>query len=245
MIHPITSLPLSSRHRVSQIIFHPTQPYLAVQSHDRSVEIFRIRTEEEVRKKQARRKKRSKEKKKAKGEEEDSGAGDEAEIKLVDLFTPYLVVRAGGKIRSFEFGVDDKGHKGGTQVIDSDKYIYIWTDLCGFCQLFLALASNALEIHNIPQPTKSKEGTPEAKCQFTVDLPGHRTDVRTLSLSSDDQLLASASNGSLKIWNMKTTACIRTMDCGYAICSTFLPGDRHVRFSFSIGTPVSLSRVFF
>jgi U3 small nucleolar RNA-associated protein 12 len=28
---------------------------------------------------------------------------------------------------------------------------------------------------------------------------------------------------------MKTTACIRTMDCGYAICSTFMPGDRHVR----------------
>ena len=27
---------------------------------------------------------------------------------------------------------------------------------------------------------------------------------------------------------MKTTACIRTMDCGYAICSTFLPGDRQV-----------------
>lgn len=34
--------------------------------------------------------------------------------------------------------------------------------------------------------------------------------------------------GSLKIWNMKTTVCIRTIDCGYAICSTFLPGDRHV-----------------
>ena len=30
---------------------------------------------------------------------------------------------------------------------------------------------------------------------------------------------------------MKTTACIRTIDCGYAICSTFLPGDRHVSIS--------------
>ena len=27
---------------------------------------------------------------------------------------------------------------------------------------------------------------------------------------------------------MKTTSCIRTMDCGYAICCTFLPGDRHL-----------------
>lgn len=124
MIHPIMSLPLSSRHRVSQIMFHPTQPYLAVQSHDRSVEIFRIRTEEEVRKKQARRKKRSKEKKKKTQEAEDqvSDADGEDEIKLVDLFTPYLVVRASAKIRSFEFGVDDKGLKVGTQVIETIIY---------------------------------------------------------------------------------------------------------------------------
>lgn len=123
MIYPVTSLPLSSRHRVSQIMFHQTQPYLAVQSHDRSVEIFRIRTEEEVRKKQARRKKRSKEKKKIKDtEDKDSDSDGEVEIKLVDLFTPYLVVRASGKIRSFDFGADDKGHKGGTQVIDAVMY---------------------------------------------------------------------------------------------------------------------------
>jgi U3 small nucleolar RNA-associated protein 12 len=30
------------------------------------------------------------------------------------------------------------------------------------------------------------------------------------------------------LWNLKTGICIRTMDCGYAICSVFLPGDRHV-----------------
>ena len=95
-------------------------------------------------------------------------------------------------------------------------------------KILMALASNALEVQSIPPPVKTKEGQPEAVRVFTVDLPGHRTDIRTLSLSSDDQLLASASNGSLKIWNMKTTACIRTIDCGYAICSTFLPGDRHV-----------------
>lgn len=110
----------------------------------------------------------------------------------------------------------------------------------------MALASNALEVYNVPQPTKSNDA-PEATRTYSIDLPGHRTDVRTLSLSSDDQILASASNGkcggfyeantfltdadtigSLKIWNMKTTTCIRTIDCGYAICSTFLPGDRHV-----------------
>ncbi|KAG6902304.1 hypothetical protein C0995_001914 [Termitomyces sp. Mi166 len=214
MIHPLSSLPLASRHRVSQVAFHPSQPFLAVQSHDRSVEIFRIRSEEEVRKKQIRRKKRAKEKKlkgkSLKGQDEneidEDGKNDE-EIKLVDLFTPYLVVRASGKIRSFDFGGD----------VTSNRPLQIMT----------ALASNAIEVYNIPQPTKSKD-IPEAVRSFSVDLPGHRTDVRTLSLSSDDEILASASNGSLKIWNMKTNACIRTIDCGYAISSTFLPGDRHV-----------------
>ncbi|KAG5636854.1 hypothetical protein H0H81_006606 [Sphagnurus paluster] len=211
MIHPVSTLPLASRHRVSQIMFHPSQPFIAVQSHDRSVEIFRIRSEDEVRKKQLRRKKRAKEKngngKDVKENDTEEGANDDEDVKLIDLFTPYLVVRASGKIRSFDFG-GDVNVKGGLQIMT-------------------ALASNAIEIYNIPRPSKTKD-TPEASRIFSVDIPGHRTDVRTLSLSSDDEILASASNGALKIWNMKTNACIRTIDCGYAISSTFLPGDRHV-----------------
>ncbi|KAK0468320.1 WD40-repeat-containing domain protein [Desarmillaria tabescens] len=211
MITPLSSLPLSSNHRVSGIAFHPSKPYLAVQSHDRTVEIFRIRTEEEVLKKQARRRKRAKEKKEKLGKEgkDDLNEGtEEKDVALVDLFTPHVVVRASGKIRSFDFGGEGTAGKG--------------------VQILLALSSNAIEVYNIPPPVKSKEGPEEAIRLFSVDLPGHRTDIRSLSLSSDDQLLASTSNGSLKIWNMKTNSCIRTMDCGHSICSTFLPGDRHV-----------------
>ena len=123
-IVPAATLPLSSQHRVSQISFHPTHPYLAVQSHDRSVEVFRIRTEEEIRKKQVRRKKRAKEKKEkskgkvSKGETDDEAedGGEEGKIELVDLFTPYLVVRASGKIKSFGFEAEDTTSKSGTQV---------------------------------------------------------------------------------------------------------------------------------
>jgi U3 small nucleolar RNA-associated protein 12 len=115
MILPLASLPLSSRHRVSQISFHKIQPYLAVQSHDRSVEIFRIRSEEEVRKKQARRRKREEEKRKKGGNEPSEAVPDEEanlepkNLELVDLFTPHLVVRASGKIRSFDFSQSDAG----------------------------------------------------------------------------------------------------------------------------------------
>lgn len=71
-----------------------------------------------------------------------------------------------------------------------------WPSLTSL-QIFLALASNALEVHNIPPPTRSRENLPEATKLYSLDLPGHRTDIRTLSLSSDDMLLASASNGNV------------------------------------------------
>lgn len=164
-----------------------------MQSHDRTVELFRIRTEDEVRKKQARRRKRMKEKKeqgraKAKDGKRDQEHEPEADdnamdvdepaAQLVDLFTPYLVVRGSGKIRSFDFGDEEASGKGATQV-------------------FLALSSNALEVYNVPPPAKTKDVLPETTRIFSVDLPGHRTDVRTLCLSSDDTLLASGSSGKL------------------------------------------------
>jgi U3 small nucleolar RNA-associated protein 12 len=96
-----------------------------------------------------------------------------------------------------------------------------------------------LETHVVPTPplpgnnsSKSKlkgaSGQIEPSRLHVLDMQGHRTDVRCLSVSADDQVLASASNGSLKIWNLRTTACIRTMECGYALCCMFMPGDRHV-----------------
>lgn len=34
--------------------------------------------------------------------------------------------------------------------------------------------------------------------------------------------------GLLKIWNVRTGACLRTLECGYAVCCMFCPGDRHI-----------------
>jgi U3 small nucleolar RNA-associated protein 12 len=160
MIHPVTTIPLSSKHRISQLSFHPRLQYLAVQSHDRSVEIFRIRTEEEIRKKQARRKKRAREKKKEKGQTE-PGTGDEEnegddEIDLVELFTPYLIVRSSGKIRSFYFGGEaTTDAKGNTQVchqIPSPALSDLFSD-------FLCTRLECLGGSQYP-PTDAFEGTP-------------------------------------------------------------------------------------
>ncbi|KAI5474485.1 hypothetical protein MNV49_003208, partial [Pseudohyphozyma bogoriensis] len=94
--------------------------------------------------------------------------------------------------------------------------------------IMAALSNNSLEVYNLPPAGSSKAAPIEPIKLYSLDIPGHRSDVRTLCVSSDDTLLASAANGSLKLWNLKTTQCVRTMDCGYALCSTFLPGDKHI-----------------
>ncbi len=116
-IHPLSTPPLASPYRVSQIAFHPTLPYLFVQSNERSVEVFRVRSDDDIRKKQARRKKRADAKAAmSKGEKVndilDNGA---EEVELADLFTPYLIVRATGKIKSFALP-EETLTKGATQV---------------------------------------------------------------------------------------------------------------------------------
>lgn len=218
-------LPLASishAQRISQVAFHPVEQLLAFHTTEKTVEILRLRTEEEIRKKAARRRKREREKKKGKtsngavdDEDDDVDVGKEPTWK--DRLASWITIRTPGKIRSFDFG------------IGANKLKHEVTVMC-------ALANNSVEVYQLPdQPTKSSKkdaagdlAEAEATKLHSLDLQGHRTDIRTLALSSDDALLASGANGSLKIWNVKTTKCLRTLDCGYAICSTFLPGDRHI-----------------
>ncbi|KAK3801649.1 hypothetical protein RRG08_033836 [Elysia crispata] len=56
---------------------------------------------------------------------------------------------------------------------------------------------------------------------------GHRSIVRTLSFSSDNATILSASSEEVKIWNRDSLQCTRTLACDYALCSMFVSGDRH------------------
>lgn len=248
-ILPRGNVPLSATHRVTQIAFSPGpddaargskeqgQRYIAVSSSDRSVQVFRLRSAEEVRKKMARRKKRAKEKAEKKkgasdGVEQDKegeavaqeGGEADLEVTWADRIEAYTFVRpSGGKLRSFAFS----GSNGAANAK-------------GSVHLLCALASNALEVHTIPPPPKTKAekaAPPEPALACALELPGHRAEVRALALSSDDNLLASAcSSGALKIWNVRTARCVRTLPCGYALSITWLPGDRHIIVGCKDGT---------
>ncbi|CAO3649121.1 unnamed protein product [Cunninghamella echinulata] len=197
-------LPRHSRERIATIRFHCSGEFVGVQASDKSVEIYRIRSHEEIRKKMQRRKKRAKEKGKSVDDVND-------EIKVDDEFNSHMIVRTPAKVTSFDFA----------PVKDIEK--------AGQIQILVSLSNNLIEVYNTPyRIDKNAEESEESTKLYSLDLQGHRSDIRTLTLSSENDILASTSHNLLKLWNVKTRVCIRSIDCGYALCSSFLPGDRHV-----------------
>ncbi|KAG5289606.1 WD domain-containing protein [Histoplasma ohiense] len=198
--------------RTIGIHFHPRLDYVAVHGAEKSIEIWRIRTEPEIQKSLARKRKRRREKAGEQGVEHELENGADAEnpdsaAPISEVFVSYTIVRIQGKIRS----ADWMGGKG--------------------LRLLAATSNNQLEVYGVVaverQKSKSSEDS-EYNRILSIDMPGHRTDVRSLALSSDDRMLSSASNGTLKIWNVRTQTCLRTLECGYSLCSAFLPGDKIV-----------------
>ena len=199
--------------RTIGVAFHPKQDFVAVHGSEKAVELYRIRPADEVRRHLVRKRRRRREKAAATGESLPPETDDSIGVpEVTDIFVPYVIVRTGGKLRSMALMTSSS--KGSKRSL----------------QLLAATTNNLLETYSvaIQKPNTSEREAPEYSRSLAVDLPGHRTDIRTLALSSDDRMLASASNGQLKVWNLKTRSCIRTLECGQALCSAFLPGDRIV-----------------
>ncbi len=231
--------------RTVEIAFHPRYDFFAVHGVEKAVEIWRIRSETEIKRALARKRRRrrerlqqaaaakGKDKLDKKSKEDDDADDDEATIDIAnadvsEIFVQHVIVRTAGKVRSVDWAVAAAGqhkHK---------------KDL----QMLVGTTNNLLELYTISakkdrvskQAKKDKEEPPEYGRSLAVELPGHRTDVRAMALSSDDKMLATAANGSLKIWNVRTQSCIRTFECGYALCCAFLPGDKVVLVGTKAGT---------
>ncbi|KAK4142615.1 uncharacterized protein C8A04DRAFT_38147 [Dichotomopilus funicola] len=207
----------NSKERAVEVIFHPRRDYFAVHGVEKSVEVWRIRNEAEIKKSLARKKKRRREKqakdKKGAADQEMDDAEDKpddiTEADISDVIVQHVILRTTGKVRSVDWATNP-GNKE--------------------LQLLVGSTNNLLELYSVlgKDKLKSKGDVPDYNKALGIELPGHRTDIRSLSISSDDKMLASAANGSLKIWNIKTQTCIRTFDCGYALCCAFLPGDKVV-----------------
>ncbi|KKY18945.1 putative wd domain protein [Phaeomoniella chlamydospora] len=179
--------------RTTAVHFHPRLDYVAVHGSEKAVELWRIRNEGEIQKSLARKRKRRREKLADTGMEQieiDDTPIDVSKALVAEVFVPYVVIRTGGKVRSMDWA----GAKSGKSI-----------------SIMVSTTNNLIELYNVAVLNKKikSDEPPEYNRSLAVDVPGHRTDIRCVALSSDDRMLASASQGSLKIWNVRTQSCIR------------------------------------
>lgn len=110
-------------------------------------------------------------------------------------------------------------------------------------------------------PGEAEVGHAVVAVTRTLAHEGHRSDVRNICVSSDGESLLTVSAGLVralagchsfwlavtallvaqaKLWNAKTMSCVRSMECGFALCCGFGPGNRHGL----IGTKAGAIQVF-
>lgn len=196
-----------SKDRVSTVRFNNSGNLLACQMAGKTVEIFRVLDEAESKRKAKRRINRKKEKKssKAAAEVTENGVtkvefdeGNSSGVIVPDVFKLFQTVRASKKICSISF----------CPVTPKNL----------MATLALSLNNNLIETYSIETSSTTKT--------VAIELQGHRSDVRSVTLSSDNTLLMSTSHSAVKIWNPSTGSCLRTIDSGYGLCGLFIPGNK-------------------
>ncbi|KAH3901979.1 probable U3 small nucleolar RNA-associated protein 12 [Saccharomycodes ludwigii] len=172
--------------------------FFYVLNSDKTIEIFRIRPQDEINKALKKREKRLREK----GlDEEEIQVSIQSSRKSM-LIHSFFVVRSSMKLKSCNWAL-----------ISSSKL-----------DLAVTTANNTIEYYSVLYQRKDVKVQTSSPKIYTVDLPGHRTDIRCMSVSNDGKILCTCSNGLVKIFNTKTHRCLRTFECGYALCCKILPG---------------------
>ncbi|CAK9018890.1 WD repeat-containing protein 3 [Durusdinium trenchii] len=186
---------------------------LLCQGSGRTLEVFRVFSEQEVSKRKKRRERRAKAKLRKKGTEAgpagaaDVEAAEEQEDEdaegshAADEITPLQTHRCSAKALSMAWNPKTK-------------------------TVLLGLTNNLLESVRI---TASEEGAGVLLTATpTLEFAGHRTGVRALAVAMDDSMFMSLSSESVKIWSASTGRCVRTLPSGYGLCGFFLAGNEHV-----------------
>lgn len=206
-----------SKDRVATVQFNKSGNLLACHVAGKMVEIFRVLDDAEAKRKAKRRVNRKKEKKHGKEATEGTENGDvenkgdnstvtdgpietsKITVTVPDVFKLLHTIRASKKICSISFCPT--------------------TQKNSLATLALSLNNNLIEFYSIESG--------ETKKTLGIDLEGHRSDVRSVTLSSDNTFLLSTSHNAVKIWNPSTGSCLRTIDSGYGLCSLILPTNKY------------------
>lgn len=147
----------------------------------------------------------------------------------LDRVTEFCLIRSKAKIRSFSLIEQESPATPSLQVLLqlNNNSLETWTIPCPPSSANTVNGSTTTtssgSILKKLKALASPSGIIEPTKTHTIEHQGHRADVRSMAVSHDDQVLLSCSNGLLKLWNLKSGACIRSLESGYAISSVFLP----------------------
>ena len=189
----------------------------------KTLEIYKRRTNIEILKKIKRRLKRLREKKRktevAAGNETNAPNEDETdELSLdnattTDEFALLGTIRCVAKVQAFDFAPSTGGKSDTLQKL----------------RILVSLINNTVQEYTMDLTSKLvKKGAAPSELTHRLELQGHRGDVRAVAISSSDDLVASVSRKMLKVWNARTSTCVRSTDVGYGLCVAFVPGDQHI-----------------
>ncbi|KAF5187418.1 Wd repeat-containing protein [Thalictrum thalictroides] len=205
-----------SKDRVGSLRFDKSGNLLACQMAGKMVEIFQVLDEADSKRKAKRRVHRKKEKKIAKGALSENGETDvvpkEEEniltVTVSDVFKLHQTLRASNKICSISFCPI--------------------TQKSSLATFALSLNNNLLEVYSV-EPTAITKA-------HTIERLGHRSVIRSVTLSSDNTLLMSTCHNAVKIWNPSLGSCLRTIDSGFGRCCSFIPGNKFALVGTNAGT---------
>uniref|UniRef100_A0A7S2WFX4 Small-subunit processome Utp12 domain-containing protein n=1 Tax=Mucochytrium quahogii TaxID=96639 RepID=A0A7S2WFX4_9STRA len=212
------SVPRQSSERALTVQFSRDGTLVGISTAGKTLEVYRVRSEQDIKKKIKRRLKRSREKSKKNMEvdtEEPQSLNEAEASQLGDELQLVAALRTDHRMRSFSFGR-----------VTSSK-----------AQVVISFNTNSIELYTLKlNEEESAEVSEEGKkrkrdVQLTrtraLELQGHRNDIRALAISSDNTLILSAASGAAKLWNVNNRQCIRTFPAGYSLCCAFVPGDVH------------------
>ncbi|CAH3120735.1 unnamed protein product [Pocillopora meandrina] len=189
-----------SHERVVSIMSDSTQTFLGCLGNDSQLELFKTLNDEEIQKHLQKKLKRQRKKARKENEDQKSETDIEVTRTVEDELQRIHSLKLRSKIKSFDLFHDENAN-----------------DL----KIILLLQNNTIQLHSVTlKPV-------ESSCVSSVTLPGHRSDIRTLCFNADGSCLLSGSQESIKVWNRSSCQPIRTVSTGYALCSLFVPGDKH------------------
>lgn len=194
-----------SRGRVVSLVTDPSGQILGCHGTDNQIELFYFCAEDEAQARLKKRLKKERKKEKAEGTENNTDevqSSVNTQLDLRDEVKRLPSVKLDNKPRSLDLVLGNGGE----------------------LRIAVNLRNNCVRLFNLQ--TALKNG--EAQCLRGILNHGHQSDIKSVTFSNENVALVSGSAESVKLWNMPSQTCLKTVETGYVMTLAFVPGDKHV-----------------